>query len=120
MPKTGGIAESKKIGDLADTYYCALTPHNIGSPVATMAGVHVGSTVPNFLALEFHCRDVTWWDDLVDRSEPLIQDGRIAVPDEPGLGIELDWESSTTTGSNAASVRLVGAHILCVFVVEPR
>jgi L-alanine-DL-glutamate epimerase-like enolase superfamily enzyme len=92
VPKTGGIAESKKIGDLADTRYCALTPHNIGSPVATMAGVHVGASVPNFLALEFHAREVPWWDDLVVGEEPLIQDGRIAVPDDPGLGIELDWD----------------------------
>ena len=92
VPKTGGIAETKKIGDLADAYYCALTPHNIGSPVATMAGVHVGASVPNFLALEFHARDVPWWDDMVERSEPLIQDGRITVPDRPGLGIELDWD----------------------------
>lgn len=92
VPKTGGIAESKKIGDLADAYYCALTPHNIGSPVATMAGVHVGASVPNFLALEFHALDVPWWNDMVKRSEPLIQNGRISVPDTPGLGIELDWD----------------------------
>ncbi|MFA9517326.1 mandelate racemase/muconate lactonizing enzyme family protein [Halopenitus sp. H-Gu1] len=92
VPKTGGIAESKKIADLADTRYCALTPHNIGSPVATMAGVHVGASVSNFLALEFHARDVPWWDDLIVRDEPLIQDGRIEVPDKPGLGIELDWD----------------------------
>ncbi|ADD07477.1 D-gluconate dehydratase (plasmid) [Natrialba magadii ATCC 43099] len=92
IPKTGGIAETKKIAELADTYYMTLAPHNIGSPVATMAGVHVGATVPNFLALEFHARDVPWWDDLVAREEPLIQDGYIEVPDTPGLGIELDWD----------------------------
>lgn len=92
IPKTGGIAETKKIAELADTYYVTLAPHNVGSPVATMAGVHVGATVPNFLALEFHARDVPWWDDLVDANDPLIKDGEIRVPDEPGLGIELDWD----------------------------
>lgn len=92
IPKTGGIAETKKIAELADTYYLTMSPHNIGSPVATMAGVHVGATVPNFLALEFHARDVPWWDDLVDAEEPLIQDGQITVPDEPGLGIDLNWD----------------------------
>jgi galactonate dehydratase len=91
VPKTGGIAETKKIADLAETYYQALVPHNIGSPVATMATVHVGATVPNFVALEYHARDVPWWEDLVV-GDPLIQDGRIAVPDAPGLGIELDWD----------------------------
>ncbi len=91
IPKTGGIAETKKIAEMAEVYYVTLAPHNVGSPVATMAGVHVGATVPNFLALEYHARDVPWWDDLVD-GEPLIEDGRIAVPDRPGLGIELDWD----------------------------
>lgn len=91
VPKTGGIAETKKIAELADIYYLTMCPHNIGSPVATMAGVHVGATGPNFLALEFHARNIPWWDDLVVADKPLIQDGRIGVPDEPGLGIELDW-----------------------------
>jgi len=92
VPKTGGIAETKKIAELAETYYVTLAPHNIGSPVATMAGVHVGAATANFLALEFHARDVPWWEDLVVREEPLIRDGRIRVPDTPGLGIELDWD----------------------------
>lgn len=92
VPKTGGIAETKKIAELADTYYITLAPHNVGSPVATMAGVHVGATVPNFFALEFHARDVPWWDDLVDADDPLIEGGEIRVPDEPGLGIKLDWD----------------------------
>lgn len=92
IPKTGGIAETKKIAEFAETQYMTLAPHNIGSPVATMAGVHVGAVVPNFLALEYHAREVPWWDDLYTREEPLIQDGRIQVPDNPGLGITLDWD----------------------------
>jgi gluconate/galactonate dehydratase len=51
VPKTGGIAETKKIAEMAETYYQALIPHNIGSPVATMATVQIGATVPNFVAL---------------------------------------------------------------------
>ena len=92
VPKTGGIAETKKIAEMAETYYQALVPHNIGSPVATAATVHVGATVPNFVALEYHAREVSWWEDLLVRDEDFIQDGRIRVPDGPGLGIELDWD----------------------------
>lgn len=91
VPKTGGIAETKKIADLAATYYQALVPHNIGSPVATMASAHVGAAVPNVVAVEFHGREVSWWEDLASDG-PVIQDGQIPVPDEPGLGIELDWD----------------------------
>ncbi|RQG87785.1 mandelate racemase/muconate lactonizing enzyme family protein [Natrarchaeobius halalkaliphilus] len=92
VPKVGGIAETKKIADMAETYYQALIPHNIGSPVATVATAHVGATVPNFVALEYHAREVPWWEDLVARDEPLIRNGRLEVPDAPGLGIELDWD----------------------------
>jgi galactonate dehydratase len=91
VPKAGGIAETKKIADMAETYYQTLVPHNIGSPVATMATVHLGATIPNFYALEYHAREVGWWEDLVVGGD-LIEDGRISVPDAPGLGIELDWD----------------------------
>ena len=92
VPKVGGIAETKKIADAAETYYQALAPHNIGSPVATAATAHVGATVPNFVAMEYHAREVPWWEDLLVRTEPFVDDGRIEVPDAPGLGIELDWD----------------------------
>lgn len=92
VPKTGGIAETKKIADMADAYYQAIAAHNIGSPVATVATAHVGAVVPNFLGVEYHAREVPWWDDLLVRDDPLIQDGAIRVPDKPGLGIELDWD----------------------------
>lgn len=91
VPKTGGIAETKKIADMAESYYQTLVPHNIGSPIATLATAHVGATVPNFYAVEYHARDVKWWEDLVDGND-LIQNGTITVPDEPGLGVELDWD----------------------------
>jgi L-alanine-DL-glutamate epimerase-like enolase superfamily enzyme len=91
VPKVGGIAETKKIADMAEAYYLPLVPHNIGSPVATMATVHVGAVVPNLYAIEYHAREVSWWNDLV-QGDPLITDGSITVPDGPGLGINLDWD----------------------------
>jgi galactonate dehydratase len=91
VPNTGVISETKKIADLAETYYTTLVPHNIGSPVATVATAHLGAVVPNFLALEFHGREIEWWEDLT-AGDDVIHDGRIEVPDDPGLGIELDWD----------------------------
>jgi L-alanine-DL-glutamate epimerase-like enolase superfamily enzyme len=91
VPKTGGIAETKAVADLAQAYYQSLVPHNVASPVATVATAHVGAAVPNFVALEYHAREVPWWEDLVV-GEDLIRDGRIEVPDGPGLGIEVDWD----------------------------
>lgn len=92
VPKTGGIAETKAIAEHAETYYQSVVPHNIGSPVATYAAAHVAAAVPNFVALEFHAREVDWWADLVASPTDPIVDGRLPVPDGPGLGIEVDWD----------------------------
>lgn len=88
----GGLAETKRIAHRAEENYIPLSPHNVCSPIGTMACVHLGATIPNFDVLEYHALAVDWWDDLVVRDDPLIQDGHIEVPETPGLGIELDEE----------------------------
>ncbi|MDQ0871454.1 gluconate/galactonate dehydratase [Paenibacillus sp. V4I3] len=87
----GGILETKKIGDMAQEYGVAMAIHMAESPIACLAAAHVAAATENFLALEFHSDDVSWWDDLIISSyvtKPLVQNGFITVPDAPGLGIE--------------------------------
>jgi len=86
----GGLAESKRIAERAEERYIPFSPHNVCSPVGTMACVHLCAAVPNADVLEYHALAVDWWDDLLVRDEPLIADGFIDVPTAPGLGIELD------------------------------
>jgi L-alanine-DL-glutamate epimerase-like enolase superfamily enzyme len=88
----GGLAESKAIASRAEENYIVVSPHNVCSPVGTMACVHLGAATPNFDVLEYHAMDVEWWDDLLVREAPLIEDGHITVPEAPGLGVELDEE----------------------------
>jgi L-alanine-DL-glutamate epimerase-like enolase superfamily enzyme len=89
--RVGGLLEGRRIADMAEVHYVAVAPHNISSPIGTMASVHLCAAIPNFLALEWHAASVPFFDDLVDgRRAPLIKDGYIAVPDKPGLGIELN------------------------------
>lgn len=86
---TGGILETKKIGDLAQEYGVAMAIHMAESPIACLAAVHCAAATENFLTLEFHSVDVPWWEDIVqDFPGPLVQHGFIDVPDLPGLGIE--------------------------------
>ncbi|WP_222914782.1 mandelate racemase/muconate lactonizing enzyme family protein [Natrinema sp. SYSU A 869] len=86
----GGLGETMRIADRAEENYMPISPHNVCSPIGTMACVHLGAAIPNFDLLEYHALEVDWWDDLYTRDEPLIEDGYIEVPEEPGLGIELD------------------------------
>lgn len=89
--KVGGLLEGRRIADMAEVHYVAVAPHNISSPIGTMASAHLCAAIPNFLALEWHAASVPFFDDLVKgRRAPLIQNGYLAVPERPGLGIELD------------------------------
>jgi galactonate dehydratase len=92
LAKAGGIAEGKRIADLADAHYIPIAPHNVSSPLGMMASCHVMATVPNFLLLEFHAMDIPWWNDLCDGDKPFVENGFMAVSERPGLGVELNDE----------------------------
>lgn len=87
LASSGGILETKKIGDLAEEYGVAMAMHMAGSPIAALASVHCAAATQNFLVLENHSVDLPWWNELVEGlPRPLIQDGHIQVPETPGLG----------------------------------
>lgn len=91
VQKVGGLATAHRIAEFADDQTIPIAPHNISSPVGTLASAHFCAAIPNFMVLEFHASDVPFWNDLVDGiSKPLIQDGYITVPDKPGLGVTLN------------------------------
>jgi L-alanine-DL-glutamate epimerase-like enolase superfamily enzyme len=87
LASSGGILETKKIGDMAQDHGIAMAMHMAGSPVSALANVHCAAATENFLVLENHSVDLPWWSDLVEGlPRPLIQDGYIQVPETPGLG----------------------------------
>jgi L-alanine-DL-glutamate epimerase-like enolase superfamily enzyme len=92
LAKAGGIMEAKRIAEIADAYYVPIAPHNVSSPLGMMAAAHVMAAVPNFMVLEFHARDIPWWEDLCDGDKPFVQNGWMTVSDRPGIGVELNDE----------------------------
>jgi L-alanine-DL-glutamate epimerase-like enolase superfamily enzyme len=86
---SGGILETKRIGDAAQDHGVAMAIHMAESPIAAMAAAHVAVATENFLALEQHAVDIPWWDDIaVGLPKPIVRDGFIEVSDRPGLGID--------------------------------
>jgi L-alanine-DL-glutamate epimerase-like enolase superfamily enzyme len=93
LQKVGGLAIAQSIAQFADVHGMPVAPHNISSPVGTLAAAHFCAAIPNFLALEFHASDVPFWNDLVEgQTAPIIRDGFIVVPEKPGLGVTLNEE----------------------------
>ena len=88
--KTGGLLETKRIGDLADLYYLPMCLHHYGSPVGALGSGHVAMATRSFMQLESDSIDIPHWTDIVQWEGPFYEDGYLNVPDEPGLGVELN------------------------------
>lgn len=89
---SGGLYETKRIADAAEAAGIQVAMHHAGSPIGGYAGYHCAATFgPNFLAMENHALDMPWWQDLVSGvPKPIIDKGYAAVPERPGLGLELN------------------------------
>jgi len=94
LASSGGLIETKKIGDYAMEHGVAMAMHFAGSPISYMANVHTAAATENFVALEHHSLDVPWWQNLVTTTagQPLFDKGFAPVPDSPGLGVEINPE----------------------------
>ncbi|HEX8060766.1 MAG TPA: mandelate racemase/muconate lactonizing enzyme family protein, partial [Cyclobacteriaceae bacterium] len=90
LATSGGLLETKKIGDYAEEKGVAMAMHFAGTPVSFMANVHCAAATQNFMALEHHSIDVDYWTTLVKTKGPMIEKGFANVPESPGLGIELN------------------------------
>lgn len=91
LASSGGLIETKKIGDYAEERGIPMAMHFAGTPVSFMANIHCAAATENFVALEHHSFDVPWWEDMVTGIEkPIFKDGFVKVPDTPGLGIDLN------------------------------
>ncbi len=90
IPKCGGLSECRKIANMAELYSIPFAPHNVSSPIGTMASAHVCATVPNFLILEYHWFHRDYWPTIITDKRDIIQNGFIEIGDAPGIGVELD------------------------------
>ena len=92
LASSGGILETKKIGDYAEEKGVPMAMHFAGTPFSFMANVHCAAATQNFVALEHHSVDIPWWEDIVKADFKMIDGGFATVPDKPGLGVEPNEE----------------------------
>jgi galactonate dehydratase len=94
MGIAGGFTGLRAIAALAAAHGVFIQPHNCGGPVSTAACVNLSASIPNFLIQEIF---PVWPEDdrldLVDAPyERAIEDGYLAAPTRPGLGVALNME----------------------------
>ena len=100
MATSGGILETKKIGDYAEKHGIRMALHYAGTPVSFMSNVHCAVATQNCMVLEYHPEgdEIPEWTGMVVTTggQPLITQGYANVPDTPGLRIELNIEHIKT------------------------
>ena len=94
LASSGGLLETKKIGDYAEEKGIPMAMHFAGSPICMMANIHCAAATENFVALEHHGVDVDGWEDIVTSLKPIVDKGFVKVPDAPGLGVNLNEEAA--------------------------
>jgi galactonate dehydratase len=91
LSHAGGILETRKIAAMAEVYYMHLAPHSAIGPVAFAACLQLDACIPNFLIQEQG--DWSLGDGLLKQAWE-VKDGYLALPQRPGLGIEVDEDEA--------------------------
>lgn len=93
----GGLTEARKIAALAEAYEKPLAPHDCTGPVALMAGLHLALHAPTAIFQEIvRATLATWYRELVT-ALPVLREGWVLAPTEPGLGTSLRPEVKQRT-----------------------
>ncbi|HEX8190420.1 MAG TPA: enolase C-terminal domain-like protein [Pyrinomonadaceae bacterium] len=88
----GGIRQCVKAAGVCETFQLGVAVHSsgeLGVQLATM--LHLGACIPNLsFAADAHYHHLT--DDIIEGGPLKYENGSIAVPTGPGLGVRLDRE----------------------------
>jgi L-alanine-DL-glutamate epimerase-like enolase superfamily enzyme len=96
----GGLTSIIKIAGLAELYRIPVATHNVGGILLTMASIHFGLSIHDFLTSETRLGSTPSVLDMA-KNPPVIKGGSAERPERPGLGVELDdagvkqWQSET-------------------------
>jgi D-galactarolactone cycloisomerase len=92
VTKVGGLSESRRIGWMAEACGAQLIPHGWNTAIGLAADLQLAAALPGTDLVEYIGGSV-YVDDLVAGGWHLDRDGMLAIPQRPGLGLELDPEA---------------------------
>ncbi len=89
-----GITFSRKLAAIAEGFHLAWEPHSYGPALAQAANLHLAASVQGCRFVELPS-PLGIMDLETTAGLRLTDDGMVALPQAPGLGLELDWERIT-------------------------
>lgn len=90
VTRCGGITESRRIADLARAFNKQYAPHTgLSSSVCVFATLQLVAWAPNFNTYEYGLFGNPL-QRITTKPIPPVVDGKVAIPQDPGIGCELD------------------------------
>ncbi len=93
LTRCGGFTEAIKIAALAWDRGLMVANHGFTTYINVTAALHWLNSIPNALICEFVAEEETNLRESVTRQKLRARDGYLPIPQEPGLGIDLDEEA---------------------------
>ena len=93
LTRVGGFTEAVKIASLAEDRGLKVANHGFTTYINVAAALHFLNSIPNTLIAEYVAEEETTLRDHLTRQRIRAQDGMLAVPQEPGLGVDLNEEA---------------------------
>ena len=87
LGRAGGIWEMKKLAAMAEAFNAEMAPHLYAGPVEWAANIQLCASIPNVLIAE--TIETDFHRDLI-KGSIRVENGYVAPPTAPGLGIEVD------------------------------
>ena len=85
----GGIAETRKIANLAETFGAPLVLHNVAGAICHALCMHLGAHIPNLYYVESVRAFYKEYFAVLTDFAPKVSDGHLDIPEGPGLGVNL-------------------------------
>ena len=87
----GGVTELRKIANMAEAYGVEVAPHSCSGPVAHLASLATMSVCRNCVIHEWEAADDGVYQEMTNGGYPVQQNGRVRLPQKPGIGIEVNF-----------------------------
>jgi len=86
----GGIAETRKIANMAEAFGLPVVLHNVAGPICHAVCLHLGAHIPNLFYMESVRAFYKTYFPVLSDLAPVVEDGHFALPTGPGLGVTLN------------------------------
>ncbi|HET6914832.1 MAG TPA: mandelate racemase/muconate lactonizing enzyme family protein [Acidimicrobiales bacterium] len=108
---TCGLTAARTMARLADQFAVKVVPHICAGPVAVALNLHLAASTKGVRLVEYPFDQAPFWRMLAPQSAlgvEAIDDGHLAVPDAPGLGVVIDEDAAAAHPYRLPGERVAG------------